>query len=132
VRFALHHARPEQQIGAMSCAARRQHCGGEATEAYLPSRSREAEQGNACKQVVIRVRPPLPRELQAVHRYENTVAVDAGERVVTLSENLASLQGASNPAGTASVDNGVARAAPLFLSAHVHVDSVPARSDGWS
>ena len=65
------------------------------------------------EQVVIRVRPPLPRELQAVHRYENTVAVDAGERVVTLSENLASLQGASNPAGTASVDNGVARTASL-------------------
>ena len=59
--------------------------------------------------MVIRVRPPLPRELQALHRYENTVAVDAGERVVTLSENLASLQGASNPAGTASVDNGVVR-----------------------
>ena len=55
-------------------------------------------------------------ELQALHRYENTVAVDAGERVVTLSENLASLQGASNPAGTASVDNGVVRAASLSHS----------------
>ena len=59
------------------------------------------------EQVVIRVRPPLPRELQALHPYENTVAVDAAQRVVTLSENLASLQGGSGPAGTASVDNGM-------------------------
>ena len=62
-------------------------------------------------QVVIRVRPPLHRELQALHPYENTVAVDAAQRVITLSENLASLQGASSAAGTASVDNGMVRPA---------------------
>ena len=53
------------------------------------------------------MRPPLPRELQALHPYENTVAVDGAQRVITLSENLASLQGASSVAGTASVDNGM-------------------------
>ena len=78
------------------------------------------------------MRPPLPRELQALHRYENTVAVDAGERVVTLSENLASLQGASNPAGTASVDNGVVRTAARPLPIPARVDVAAAGSDAGS
>ena len=59
-------------------------------------------------QVVIRVRPPLPQELQAIRPYEHTVAVDPGQRVITLSENLASLQGAKS-SSTATFDNGMVR-----------------------
>ena len=65
------------------------------------------------------MRPPLPRELQALHPYEDTVAVDAGERVITLSENLASLHGNASAAGTASIDNGVVRTFVLALKATI-------------
>ena len=58
--------------------------------------------------MVIRVRPPLPRELQGLRPYEHTVVVDPGQRVITLSENLASLQGGKG-SGTASFDNGMVR-----------------------
>ena len=64
--------------------------------------------------MVIRVRPPLPRELQGLRPYEHTVAVDPGQRVITLSENLASLQGAKGT-GTATFDNGMER---LSTAAH--------------
>ena len=41
--------------------------------------------------VVIRVRPPLPRELHGDRPFENTVRVDATETSIIVSENLAAL-----------------------------------------
>jgi len=39
-------------------------------------------------QVVIRVRPPLPRELSTDIPFKNTIAVDEREQVITVSENI--------------------------------------------
>ena len=41
-----------------------------------------------CQQVVIRVRPPLPRELSGDVPFQNTVAVDEREQMITISENI--------------------------------------------
>ena len=46
--------------------------------------------------VVIRVRPPLPREMNGDRPFQNVVRVDQSERVITISENLnASLEDAA-------------------------------------
>jgi kinesin family protein 3/17 len=37
---------------------------------------------------VIRVRPPLPRELNGDQPFQNIVAVDEREQIITVSENL--------------------------------------------
>jgi hypothetical protein len=42
--------------------------------------------------VVIRVRPPLARELNGDRPFENTVKVDAVERTIVVSENLAAYE----------------------------------------
>lgn len=39
-------------------------------------------------QVVIRVRPPLPREVDGERMFQNIVSVDKDEHVITISENL--------------------------------------------
>lgn len=38
--------------------------------------------------VVIRVRPPLPREVDGERMFQNIVSVDKDEHVITISENL--------------------------------------------
>lgn len=38
--------------------------------------------------VVVRIRPPLPRERKGLRPFENAVSVDPSARVITLSENL--------------------------------------------
>lgn len=38
--------------------------------------------------MVIRVRPPLPREVDGERMFQNIVSVDRDEHVVTISENL--------------------------------------------
>jgi len=43
--------------------------------------------------VVIRVRPPLPREMQGDIPFQNIVAVDEREQVITVSENLDAVLG---------------------------------------
>ena len=43
-------------------------------------------------QVVVRVRPPLPRELQGFHPFQNAALTDPSKRLITVSENLAALQ----------------------------------------
>lgn len=40
------------------------------------------------QQVVIRVRPPLPREVDGERMFQNIVSVDKEEHVITISENL--------------------------------------------
>ncbi|PSC74516.1 Kinesin-II 95 kDa subunit [Micractinium conductrix] len=52
--------------------------------------------------VVVRVRPPLPRELNGFRPFQNAVLVPPGQtpQVLTLSENLAAL-------GTNGVENGI-------------------------
>jgi len=39
-------------------------------------------------QVVIRVRPPLPRELSGEIQFQNVVAVDEREQMITISEHI--------------------------------------------
>ena len=39
-------------------------------------------------QVVVRVRPPLPRELSGELPFQNTIACDDREQVITISENV--------------------------------------------
>ncbi len=60
---------------------------------------------DCCLQVVIRVRPPLARELQGYRPFENSALVDPSQRVITLSENLQSL--AANGGASNSPDNGM-------------------------
>lgn len=38
--------------------------------------------------MVIRVRPPLPRELSGELPFQNVVAVDGNEQMITISENI--------------------------------------------
>lgn len=38
--------------------------------------------------MVIRVRPPLPREVEGERMFQNIVSVDRDEHVITISENL--------------------------------------------
>ena len=38
--------------------------------------------------VVIRVRPPLPRELDGINPFRNIVAVDEAEQQITISDNI--------------------------------------------
>jgi hypothetical protein len=42
-------------------------------------------------QVVVRVRPPLPRELSADVPFQNIIAIDEREQEITVSENLDSV-----------------------------------------
>jgi hypothetical protein len=42
-------------------------------------------------QVVVRIRPALPRELNGFRPFENAMLVDPSRHVVTVSENLAAL-----------------------------------------
>lgn len=67
-------------------------------------------------QVVIRVRPPLARELQGYRPFENAAIVDPNQRVITLSENLQSLT--ANGGQSQSPDNGMvcAEAVPAPLN----------------
>lgn len=69
----------------------------------------------AALQVVIRVRPPLARELQGYRPFENAAIVDPSQRVITLSENLQSLT--ANGGQIQSPDNGMvcAEAVPASL-----------------
>lgn len=55
--------------------------------------------------MVIRVRPPLARELQGYRPFENAAIVDPNQRVITLSENLQSLTASGGQ--THSPDNGM-------------------------
>ena len=47
--------------------------------------------------VVIRVRPPLPRELEADKPFQNVVAVTKDERQIAISENLSATEDGADP-----------------------------------
>jgi hypothetical protein len=53
--------------------------------------------------VVIRVRPPLPRELSGEQPFRNVVKVDPTERQITVSENPAAIEDDSAAAATAGL-----------------------------
>ena len=59
-------------------------------------RGNGASQTEAVK-VVIRVRPPLEREIAAGKKYQHSVAVDAHNEVCTISENLDAWRGGAGP-----------------------------------
>lgn len=58
--------------------------------------------------MVVRVRPPLPRELSAFRPYADAVLVGPAPGAITLSENLQAL--ANN-----GCDNGMVRASVAWL-----------------
>jgi len=64
-------------------------------------------------QVVIRVRPPLQRELEGYQPFQNTALVDPGQRKLTVSENAQSIQNGANASDIALVSSH--NAASLFI-----------------
>lgn len=69
------------------------------------------ERGNNFK-VVIRVRPPLPRELDKVKQFQNVVQVDDAGHVLTVSENLNGAAG--------GMDDGSGHGYHTFTFDHVY------------
>lgn len=53
--------------------------------------------------VVIRVRPPLPRELHGERPFQNTVQVDASETSIVISENLPAYEEAGGAGGAGAM-----------------------------
>ena len=59
------------------------------------------ESSNKNFKVVVRVRPPLPRELHGVRAFQNVIGVDKKGKQITISENLnAQNQGGEGSDGT--------------------------------
>lgn len=71
--------------------------GGALSSPVGSSGSRYSERGNNFK-VVIRVRPPLPRELHGDRPFQNVISVDAPGHVLTVCENLSALTDADGSA----------------------------------
>lgn len=69
-------------------------------------------------QVVVRVRPPLPRELQGFRPYEPATLADPSRRAITLSENL-------RAAANANVENGVVYNTYRFAFDRVYAPDTP-------
>ncbi|DBA91171.1 hypothetical protein WJX77_002837 [Trebouxia sp. C0004] len=90
----------------------------EATAKELEDASSLSEAGGENFKVVIRVRPPLARELQGYRPFENSALVDPNQRVITLSENLQSL--AANGGAANSPDNGMVFSTYRFTFDHVY------------
>ena len=61
------------------------------------------ERQNENFKVVIRVRPPLEREVASGKRYQHSVHVDAQHRTCTISENLDAWRGGAGPVGADGV-----------------------------
>jgi hypothetical protein len=61
------------------------------------SSSRRLSGGKKNFKVVIRIRPPLARELSGARKFHNVVAVDGDETVLTVSENLSAALADGNP-----------------------------------
>ena len=80
-------------------------------------------------QVVIRVRPPLPRELQGMRPFENTVMADPSHRTIILSENLQSLQSG----GATNTENGLASISDLGACSTISpcLSGVPSACPHW-
>lgn len=60
--------------------------GGSSVAGSVRSPKRQERQTNF--KVVIRVRPPLPRELSGEVPFQNIIAVDEREQLITISENI--------------------------------------------
>jgi hypothetical protein len=55
--------------------------------------------------VVIRVRPPVERELEGGKQFQNIVTVDAEAKVLTLSENIAAMSAAERAGNAGEVSS---------------------------
>lgn len=66
-------------------------------------------------QVVVRIRPPLPRELYGFRSYQCTTHVDASSRQITISESLQSVL-----SGSTAVTDGLLHSTYRFTFDHVH------------
>ncbi|KAK9834774.1 hypothetical protein WJX74_010161 [Apatococcus lobatus] len=88
----------------------------EATAAREQEEEQEASASGDNFKVVIRIRPPLPREYQGISPYQNAVFVDSSSRVLTLSENLRALL--ANGAGVD--DDGLTYSTYRFAFDHVY------------
>ena len=73
-----------------------------------------AVKARASVQVVLRVRPPLVREVGKARPFQNTVMVDPSRTLVTLSEDLPSLaKGTSNNTNLVSIVEAVPAGHPV-------------------
>lgn len=84
-----------------------------------PSNSIASRGGSYCERgsnfkVVIRVRPPLPRELHSDRPFQNVISVDAPGHVLTVSENLSALHNDDS-----SGSNSASGATPGAYGSHV-------------
>lgn len=83
----------------------------------------------SCVQVVIRVRPPLPRELEGYQPFQNTALVDPGQRKLTVSENAQSIQNGANASDIALASPYLATQpkgpSPLHVSAVMQIAILP-------
>ena len=103
--------------------------GSRRTSASLP-RSRSAEGPPAALgdrtgsnfKVVIRVRPPLPRELNGERPFQNVVAVDREEHAITVSENRTAILDSGQGQGDTDAQSDAASYAGRAeaLSTHVY------------
>lgn len=78
--------------------------GGALASPVSSSGSRYSERGSNFK-VVIRVRPPLPRELHGDRPFQNVISVDAPGHVLTVCENLSALTDADGSATPGAYGN---------------------------
>ncbi|OWZ24016.1 Kinesin [Phytophthora megakarya] len=85
------------------------------------SSSRFGERGSNFK-VVIRVRPPLPRELHGDRPFQNVINVDQQGHVITVSENLSALAfgGGSGGNGESESNTPGAYGSHVFSFDHVY------------
>lgn len=71
-----------------------------------PSHGHSHSQRGSNFKVVIRVRPPLPRELHGDHPFQNVIGVDLSGHVLTVSENLSALATSGGNGGGGGDTNG--------------------------
>lgn len=74
-----------------------------------PSHAHSHSQRGSNFKVVIRVRPPLPRELHGDHPFQNVIGVDPSGHVLTVSENLSALASTGGNGSSGGSDGGSAQ-----------------------
>jgi chromosomal replication initiation ATPase DnaA len=77
-----------------------------------------SEFSSNCVQVVVRVRPPLHRELHDWRPYQNTVHIDGSQTALTISENLS-----AHIANSGGISDGLLYATQRFTFDHVFTEA---------
>ncbi|CAM9193777.1 unnamed protein product [Phaeothamnion confervicola] len=113
---------PRQSFSAMPTAAA-QYASGSPRKAGR--KSTEINSANKNFKVVIRVRPPLPRELEGARPFQNIVSVDRNECVITVSENLGAVL--DEDGTVVNAGGGGPYSAHVFTFDHVYEQSASQR-----